>query len=159
MSTILSRRSFLSMLAAPALVQACNIMPVKAFAFDPYMLVRGTDILTNEVIERRIYQDAARADAFVSVDFMDQYEQATRLLSGIENAVVENRDQEKAMRFVAPSHAAAYSERGPVVKSHAPIREIRDMKTWRSSMVTEGDPLYHMTRDQLRSIGLDTWYD
>jgi len=154
MSTILSRRSFLSMLAAPALVQACNIMPVKTFAFDPYMLVRGTDILTNEVIERRIYQDAARADAFVSVDFMDQYEQAIRLLSGIENAVVENRDQEKSMRFVAPSHAAAYSERGPVTKGYEPSKGVFNIDTRKRFMVTPRDPEFYMNYEQLKELRL-----
>jgi GH15 family glucan-1,4-alpha-glucosidase len=154
MGSLVTRRSFLSLLAAPAIVHASNIMPVKVIPFDPYMLITGTDMLTNEIVERRIYEDASRADAFLSVDFLDKYERASALLTNINNAVVENRDQEKAMRFVAPSTAAAWQDQGPVKKSYMPSKGIWNMDTRKHFMVTPSDPEFYMNYGQLKEYGL-----
>lgn len=153
MATLISRRSFFSLLAAPAIVHASNIMPVKMIPFDPYMLVTGTDVLTGNFVERKIYEDAKRADAFLSIDFFDKYRDATQLLSNVSNAVVESRDQEKEMRFIAPSHLGAYSKQGSVTKKFVPARGVASYKDHKGALVGSEDFLFHLTQEQLKEIG------
>lgn len=100
-----TRRRFLtgmaSLFAAPAIVSAQNLMPVKVIPFDPYMLVRGRDILTGEMVETRIYEKAGDPFAFLSEDFYMRFGKATSLvsMSGLETAAIESRADEKAMRM------------------------------------------------------------
>ena len=100
-----SRRGFLtgmaSLFAAPAIVSAQNLMPVKVIPFDPYMIVRGRDILTNAIIETRLYEKAGDPFAFLNDAFYTRLGKATSGLSmsGLETAAIESRADEKALKF------------------------------------------------------------
>ena len=100
-----TRRGFLtgmaSLFAAPAIVRADNLMPIKVIPFDPYMLVRGLDPLTGEWVERKLYEKAGDPFAFLSEDFYGRLGKATSglSLSGLETAAIESRADEKAMRM------------------------------------------------------------
>lgn len=100
-----SRRGFLtgmaSLFAAPAIVNAQSLMPVKVIPFDPYMLVRGRDLLTGEWVETKLMETAGDPFAFLSEDFYRRLGHATNQLSmsGLETAAIESRADEKAMRM------------------------------------------------------------
>ena len=105
MSLTSSRRGFLtgmaSLFAAPAIVSAQNLMPIKVIPFDPYMLVRGRDILTNAIIETKLYETAGDPFAFLNDAFYTRLGKATSgmSMSGLQTAAIESRADEKAMRF------------------------------------------------------------
>ena len=100
-----SRRGFLtgmaSLFAAPAIVSAQSLMPIKVIPFDPYMLVRGRDILTNAIIETKLYETAGDPFAFLNDAFYTRLGKATSgmSMSGLQTAAIESRADEKAMRF------------------------------------------------------------
>jgi len=100
-----TRRGFLtgmaSLFAAPAIVSAQNLMPVKVIPFDPYMIVRGRDLATGEWIETKIMETAGDAFAFLSESFYMRLGLATNRLSlsGLQTAAIESRADEKAMRM------------------------------------------------------------
>ena len=115
----MNRRSFLagvgSLFAAPAIVHAGNLMPVKVIPFEPYMLLRGRHLLTDELHEVRIYDDASRVDSFISPDFFGRYIQAQSQFAGLpeEVGIAWSREGEKAMRMLeaeGTSTVAAYGE-------------------------------------------------
>jgi hypothetical protein len=101
-----SRRGFItgltSLLAAPALVRAESLMPVKVIPFEPYMLLRGTTPYSTEIEEVRIYESATDPASFVSADFFKRYEEAAgRFLYQPEQVgIALTREDEKAMRMV-----------------------------------------------------------
>ena len=105
MSLTSSRRGFLtgmaSLFAAPAIVSAQNLMPIKVIPFDPYMLVRGRDILTNAIIETKLYETAGDPFAFLNDAFYTRLGKATNgmSMSGLQTAAIESRADEKALRF------------------------------------------------------------
>ena len=100
-----SRRGFLtgmaSLFAAPAIVSAQNLMPVKVIPFDPYMLVRGRDLVTGEWVETKIMETAGDPFAFLNEGFYGRLGLATNRMSmsGLQTAAIESRADEKAMRF------------------------------------------------------------
>ena len=100
-----SRRGFLtgmaSLFAAPAIVSAQNLMPIKVIPFDPYMLVRGRSIITGEWVETKLYETAGDPFAFLSEDFYVRLGEATSLMStqNLQTAAFESRADEKAMRM------------------------------------------------------------
>lgn len=100
-----TRRGFLtgmaSLFAAPAIVSAQNLMPIKVLPFEPYMLVRGRDLITGEIVEAKLYEKAGDPFAFLSEDFYRRLGHATNQLSmsGLETAAIESRADEKAVRF------------------------------------------------------------
>ena len=100
-----SRRGFLtgmaSLFAAPAIVSAQNLMPIKVIPFDPYMLVKGRSLLTGEIVEAKLYEKAGDIFAFLNEDFYRRLGHTTSLMSmsGLETAAIESRADEKAMRF------------------------------------------------------------
>jgi hypothetical protein len=100
-----TRRGFLtgmaSLFAAPAIVSAQNLMPIKVIPFDPYMLVKGRSLLTGEIVEAKLYEKAGDIFAFLNEDFYRRLGHTTSLMSmsGLETAAIESRADEKAMRF------------------------------------------------------------
>ena len=100
-----TRRGFLtgmaSLFAAPAIVSAQNLMPIKVIPFDPYMLIRGYNPLTGVWTETKIYEKAGDPFAFLSEDFYRRFGLATdrMSMSGLETAAIESRADERAMRF------------------------------------------------------------
>ena len=100
-----SRRGFLtgmsSLFAAPAIVSAQNLMPIKVIPFDPYMLVRGRSIITGEWVETKIMEAAGDPTAFLSESFYMRLGLATNFMSmsGLQTSAIESRADEKAMRF------------------------------------------------------------
>ena len=100
-----SRRGFLtgmaSLFAAPAIVSAQNLMPVKVIPFEPYMLVRGRDLFTGEWVEKKIMEAAGDPTAFLSESFYMRLGLTTNgmSMSGLQTAAIESRADEKAMRF------------------------------------------------------------
>ena len=105
MITATSRRGFLtgmaSLFAAPAIVSAQNLMPIKVNPFDPNMLIRGYNPLTGVWTETKIYEKAGDPFAFLSEDFYRRFGLATdrMSMSGLETAAIESRADERAMRF------------------------------------------------------------
>ena len=67
-----TRRGFLtgmaSLFAAPAIVSAQNLMPIKVLPFDPYMLVRGRDLVTGEWVETKLMETAGDPFAIQTTD-------------------------------------------------------------------------------------------
>jgi hypothetical protein len=100
-----SRRGFLtgmaSLFAAPAIVSAQNLMPVKVIPFEPYMLVRGRDLVTGEWVETKLMETAGDPFAFLNESFYGRLGLATNRMSmsGLQTAAIESRADEKAMRF------------------------------------------------------------
>ncbi|KPK59047.1 MAG: hypothetical protein AMJ59_12805 [Gammaproteobacteria bacterium SG8_31] len=90
-----------SLFAAPAIVSAQNLMPVKVIPFEPYMLVRGRDLVTGEWVETKLMETAGDPFAFLSEGFYMRLGLATNRLSmsGLQTAAIESRADEKAMRF------------------------------------------------------------
>ena len=109
-----SRRGFLtgmaSMFAAPAIVSAQNLMPIKVIPFDPYMLVRGRDLVTGEWVETKIFEKAGDPFAFLSEDFYRRLGYRTGLMSlpGLQTAAIESRADEKVMRFFQHQEPEAF---------------------------------------------------
>lgn len=109
-----SRRGFLtgmaSLFAAPAIVSAQNLMPVKVIPFEPYMLVRGRSIITGEIVETKLYEKAGDTFAFLSEDFYRRLGHTTSLMSmsGLETAAIESRADEKAMRMFTHEQPEAF---------------------------------------------------
>ena len=105
MSLTSSRRGFLtgmaSLFAAPAIVSAQNLMPVKVIPFEPYMLVRGRDLITGEWVETKLMETAGDPFAFLNEGFYGRLGLATNRMSmsGLQTAAIESRADEKAMRF------------------------------------------------------------
>jgi len=107
MSLTSSRRGFLtgmaSLFAAPAIVSAQNLMPVKVIPFEPYMLVRGFRLYMGNWIESevRIPEKANDPTAFLNDDFYRRLGAATgdMTLRGLQTAAIESRADEKALRF------------------------------------------------------------
>ena len=100
-----SRRGFLtgmaSLFAAPAIVSAQNLMPIKVLPFEPYMLVRGISLVNGEWTETKIMEAAGDPFAFLSEDFYRRFGHATNLMfmDGLQTSAIESRADEKAMRF------------------------------------------------------------
>jgi hypothetical protein len=109
-----TRRGFLtgvaSLFAAPAIVSAQNLMPIKVIPFDPYMLVRGRDLLTGEIVEAKLYEKAGDPFAFLSENFYRRLGHTTSLMSmsGLETAAIESRADEKAMRMFTHEQPEAF---------------------------------------------------
>ena len=109
-----SRRGFLtgmaSLFAAPAIVSAQNLMPVKVIPFEPYMLVRGRNIAINKIVEVKLYEKAGDPFAFLSEDFYRRLGHTTSLmsLSGLQTAAIESRADEKAMRMFTHEQPEAF---------------------------------------------------
>ena len=105
MSLTSSRRGFLtgmaSLFAAPAIVSAQNLMPIKVLPFEPYMLVRGRDLVTGEWVETKLIETVGDPFAFLSEGFYMRLGLATNRLSmsGLQTAAIESRADEKAVRF------------------------------------------------------------
>jgi len=100
-----TRRGFLtgvaSLFAAPAIVSAQNLMPIKVIPFDPYMLVRGISVVNGEWVETKIMEAAGDPTAFLSESFYRRLGHATNLMfmEGLQTAAIESRADEKTMRF------------------------------------------------------------
>ena len=163
-SIVPTRRAFLSgmasLFAAPAIVHPGNLMPIKVLPFESYMLVAGFDFDGND-IQRKIFEDNSRPDAFVSLDFFDRYSEATSGIRNIVNAVVTTREEEKRVHFVAPSitmGGSALIETPPdwvmIRHEHRPTKFITSQKDWRTAAVEPGDPLFHMSDLDLSANGL-----
>jgi hypothetical protein len=111
-----SRRGFLtgmaSLFAAPAIVSAQNLMPIKVIPFDPYMLVRGRSLITGKWIETKLTEKACDflPFAFLSEEFHRRLGHATSLmsLSGLQTAAIESRADEKAMRMFSHQEPQAF---------------------------------------------------
>ena len=100
-----TRRGFLtgmaSLFAAPAIVSAQNLMPIKVLPFEPYMLVRGRDLVTGKWVETKLMETAGDPFAFLNESFYGRLGLATNRMSmsGLQTAAIESRADEKAMRF------------------------------------------------------------
>ena len=109
-----TRRGFLtgvaSLFAAPAIVSAQNLMPIKVLPFDPYMLVRGRSLLTGEWVETKIMEAAGDPTAFLSESFYMRLGLATNFMSmsGLQTSAIESRADEKAMRMFSHHEPQAF---------------------------------------------------
>ena len=118
-----SRRGFLtgvaSLFAAPAIVSAQNLMPIKVIPFDPYMLVRGRDLVTGKWVETKLMETAGDPFAFLSESFYGRLGLATNQmsLSGLQTAAIESRADEKAMRMFTHSDPTSFR----LEHDHAPF--------------------------------------
>ena len=149
----LSRRSFLSgLFAAPAIVTASNLMPIKVLPFEPYMTIRGFDILSNEWVERRIYEKGT-FDDFVSVDFLNRYEETSRFLTDVETAIALNREQAKQMAFIAPLQQSTWREDGPVRREFVPTVPLLKQDSFEMDFATPADAEFYMNKQQLNKLG------
>ena len=110
-----SRRGFLtgmaSLFAAPAIVSAQNLMPIKVIPFEPYMLVRGQSLFTGEWVETKIMEAAGDPTAFLSESFYLRLGLATNFMSmsGLQTSAIESRADEKAMRLIDIEGPAAFN--------------------------------------------------
>jgi len=163
-SIVPTRRGFLSgmasLFAAPAIVHPGNLMPIKVLPFESYMLVAGFDPLGN-AIQRKIFEDNSRPDAFVSLDFFDRYRDAASGVREIVTAVITNREEEKKLHFAAPamsSGRSASTDKTPdyvmIRHEHRPTKFITSQKSWRTAAVEPNDPLFHMSDMDLSANGL-----
>ena len=109
-----TRRGFLtgmaSLFAAPAIVSAQNLMPIKVLPFQPYMLVKGRDLATGEWIETKLMETAGDPFAFLSEDFYRRLGSVTNRvsMSGLQTAAIESRADEKAMRMFTHEQPEAF---------------------------------------------------
>jgi hypothetical protein len=109
-----SRRGFLtgmaSLFAAPAIVSAQNLMPIKVLPFEPYMLVRGRDLFSGEWIETKLMEKAGDPFAFLNDDFYRRFCSVTNrvYISGLQTAAIESKADEKAIRFFQYSKPEAF---------------------------------------------------
>ena len=98
-----SRRGFLtgmaSLFAAPAIVRAQNLMPIKVLPFEPYMLVRGTALATGDWMEVRVYERSDDPYAFLSSQFHDKLIDASRMMGISQTGVITSRAEEKEARM------------------------------------------------------------
>ena len=114
MSLTSSRRGFLtgmaSLFAAPAIVSAQNLMPVKVIPFEPYMLVRGQSLFTGAWVETKIMEKAGDPFAFLSEDFYRRFgkEVGSLSMSGLQTSAIESRADEKAMRMFSQQEPPAF---------------------------------------------------
>ena len=163
-SIVPTRRGFLtgmaSLFAAPAIVHPGNLMPIKVLPFESYMLVAGFDFDGN-TIQRKIFEDNSRPDAFVSLDFFDRYRDAASGIREVVNAVVTTRDEEKKLHFAAPamsSGRSASTDKTPdwvmIRHEHRPTKFMTSQKDWRTVAVEPGDQLYHADKRWLDANGL-----
>tara|TARA_R110000868_G_scaffold71316_5_gene209006 strand:- start:771 stop:1238 length:468 start_codon:yes stop_codon:yes gene_type:complete len=149
-----------SLFAAPAIVHPGNLMPIKVLPFESYMLLIGFDPLGNP-IERKIFEDNSRPDAFVSLDFFNRYEDAASGVRDIMTAVVTNREEEKKTGFLPPaswSGRSASTGNTPdyvmIRHEHRPTKFMTSQKDWRTVAVEPGDQLYHADKRWLDANGL-----
>tara|TARA_R110000868_G_scaffold388_8_gene3167 strand:- start:797 stop:1243 length:447 start_codon:yes stop_codon:yes gene_type:complete len=111
---ISTRRAFLtglvSLVASPAIVRASSLMPVKVIPFEPYMLVRGKSNISDEMIERKIFEKAGDAYAFLSEGFYRRLGSVTEEMSmrGLQTSAIESREDEKALRMFIHDDPVAY---------------------------------------------------
>jgi len=119
-----TRRGFLtgmaSLFAAPAIVSAQNLMPIRVLPFEPYMLVRGQSLFTGAWVETKIMEKAGDPTAFLSEDFYRRFgkEVDSMSMSGLQTAAIESRADEKAMRLFqhqAPEAFRLHHEAEPFV--------------------------------------------
>lgn len=109
-----SRRGFLtgmaSLFAAPAIVSAQNLMPIKVLPFEPYMLVRGISVVNGEWVETKLMEAAGDPFAFLNEDFYRRLGHATNgmFMEGLQTAAIESRADEKAMRFFQHQEPEAF---------------------------------------------------
>jgi hypothetical protein len=101
----MNRRKFLinafSLVAAPAVVQASSLMPIKVVPFDPYMVLRGPSLYTGEMMDIRVYDDGSLIDSFVNPSFLDRYNEAARKFMGYPTVgIAHTAEEAKAMRMV-----------------------------------------------------------
>jgi hypothetical protein len=101
----MNRRKFLinafSLVAAPAVVQASSLMPIKVIPFDPYMVLRGPSLYTGEMMDIRVYDDGSLIDSFVNPSFLDRYNEAARKFMGYPQVgIAHTAEEAKAMRMV-----------------------------------------------------------
>ena len=114
MSLTSSRRGFLtgmaSLFAAPAIVSAQNLMPVKVIPFEPFMVVRGISVVNGEWVETKIMEAAGDPFAFVNEDFYRRLGHATslRFMDGLQTAAIESRADESAMRMFTHHQPEAF---------------------------------------------------
>jgi len=114
MSLTSSRRGFLtgmaSLFAAPAIVSAQNLMPIKVLPFEPYMIIRGYNPFTEVWTETKLYEKAGDPFAFLNDDFYRRLGNATGDMSlrGLQTAAIESRADEKAMRFFQHQEPQAF---------------------------------------------------
>jgi hypothetical protein len=101
-----SRRGFItgltSLLAAPALVRAESLMPVKVIPFDPYMILQGRSAFDHTVdLTVRIYEKSNDPAAFLSADFLNRYTEAANMFAGFPEQVgiAHTREEEKLIRM------------------------------------------------------------
>ena len=109
-----TRRGFLtgmaSLFAAPAIVSAQNLMPVKVIPFEPFMVVRGISVVNGEWVEIKIMEAAGDPTAFLNESFYRRLGHATGDMSlrGLQTAAIESRADEKAMRFFQHQEPQAF---------------------------------------------------
>ena len=109
-----SRRGFLtgmaSLFAAPAIVSAQNLMPVKVIPFEPYMLVKGISVVNGEWVEIKIMETAGDPTAFLNESFCRRLGHATSrmFMDGLQTAAIESRADEKAMRMFTHEQPEAF---------------------------------------------------
>jgi hypothetical protein len=109
-----TRRGFLtgmaSLFAAPAIVNAQNLMPIKVLPFEPYMLIRGQHLVTGDWIETKLMEKACDPFAFVSDDFYRRLGRLTSRMSmsGLQTAAIESRADEKTMRMFTHEQPGAF---------------------------------------------------
>jgi len=114
MSLTSSRRGFItgmaSLFAAPAIVSAQNLMPIKVIPFEPYMIIRGYNPFTEVWTETKIYEKTGDPFAFLNDDFYRRLGNATGDMSlrGLQTAAIESRADEKAMRFFQHQEPQAF---------------------------------------------------
>ena len=129
----MNRRKFLinafSLVAAPAVVQASSLMPVKVIPFDPYMVLRGPSLYTGEMMDIRVYDDGSLIDSFVNPSFLDRYNEAARKFMGYPTVgIAHTAEEAKAMRMVEPAHPTAWQ---PIRKDAKPF----DGRDWDGSPI------------------------
>ena len=110
----MNRRKFLinafSLVAAPAIVQASSLMPVKVIPFDPYMVLRGPSLYTGEMMDIRVYDDGSLIDSFVNPDFLNRYNEEARKFAGFPTVGIAHTPEEaKAMRMVEAPRPTAFA--------------------------------------------------
>lgn len=126
----MNRRKFLinafSLVAAPAIVQASSLMPIKVIPFDPYMVLRGPSLYTGEMTEVRVYDDGSLIDSFVNPDFLNRYNEAARKFAGYPAVgIAHTAEEAKAMRMVEASRPTAWQP----IKKHSKPFDGRDWRT------------------------------
>jgi hypothetical protein len=109
----MNRRKFLtaalSIVAAPAVVRADILMPIKVIPFEPYMVLRGPSLYTGEMMDIRVYDDGSLIDSFVNPSFLDRYNEAARKFAGYPTVgIAHTAEEAKAMRMIEPAQPTAW---------------------------------------------------